>query len=46
MKNPELDNMEGPAPSKMEKEPTHSFSVREAGNMGASATWDSFAPTI
>jgi hypothetical protein len=43
-KNEVLDIMEGSAPSKME-EPTCSFSVRRAGNVGALATLGSFAPT-
>jgi hypothetical protein len=46
MKNYELDTVEGLAPSEMEKGPTRSFSVRGAGNVGAPATLDSFAPTI
>jgi hypothetical protein len=41
-----LDIAEGLAPLKMEEEPTHSFSVRRAGNVEVPATWDSFAPTV
>jgi hypothetical protein len=34
------------APSKTEEEPTRSFSVRRAGNVGAPATQGSFAPSF
>lgn len=38
--------MEGSVPSETEEEPTRSFSVREAENMGTRATLDSFAPSF
>jgi hypothetical protein len=45
MKNPGLDIVEGSASSETEEEPTHSYSIRRAGNVRALATRDSFAPT-
>jgi hypothetical protein len=41
--NQGLDIMEGLTPSKMEKEIAHGI---RAGNVGAPATQDSFAPTV
>jgi hypothetical protein len=41
-----LDTVEGSAPSKMAEEPTCSFSVRVAGNVGALATRDSFTLSV
>jgi hypothetical protein len=38
--------VEESASSEMEEEPTHSYSVRRAGNVGAPATWDSVVPTV
>jgi hypothetical protein len=46
MENEELNTEEGSAPSETEEEPTRSFRVRRAGNVGAAATLDSFAPTV
>jgi hypothetical protein len=44
-KNQGLGIVEGTAAIKTEENPTHSFSVR-AGNVGAPATQDSFAPIV
>jgi hypothetical protein len=41
-----LDIVEGLAHSETEEEPTCSFSVRRAGNVGALATLGSFGPTV
>jgi hypothetical protein len=44
-KNQGLDIVEGSTPE-TEEEHTRNFSVREAGNVGAPATPDSFAPRL
>jgi hypothetical protein len=46
VRNQGLDIVEGSAPSETEEEPTHSFSLRGTGNVGALATLGNFAPTI
>jgi hypothetical protein len=46
MKNHRLGIVEGSAPSEMVEEPTRIFSLRGARDMGALATWDSFALAI
>jgi hypothetical protein len=46
VENQELDIVEGSAPFEMEEEPTSSFSIRRAGNVGAPATMDRFPPTV
>jgi hypothetical protein len=38
--------VKGSAPSETEEEPIRSFSARRAGNVGAPAILDSFAPTV
>jgi hypothetical protein len=43
--NEELNCVEGSAFSETEEEPTRSFSVRGAENVGISATLGTFAPT-
>jgi hypothetical protein len=45
VKDQGLKVVEGLAPSEM-KEPTCSVGIRGAGNVGAPATWDNFAPTV
>jgi hypothetical protein len=45
MKNQELDIVEKSATSKKVEEPTCIVGIREAGDVGAPATLDSFAPT-
>jgi hypothetical protein len=45
-KNQGLDLVEGSTTSKMVEEPTRIVDVREAGDVGAQATLDIFAPTI
>jgi hypothetical protein len=45
-KNQGLDNVEGSAPAETIEEPASNISVRGAGNVGASTTWDNFAPTV
>jgi hypothetical protein len=41
-----LDTVEGSAPSAVEEQLTRSFRVRRVGNVGTTATLDSFAPTV